>query len=150
MAATTVKKVFKSTFPSVQYFFRNGKQAAFINHRYITSIESEIAELEEEIKSHLNPHLYIDANETEVAASEKSALETIKEQALKEARAQVLKEMEAATAKSNDRGTSAQYNPTAGMVNSNTIAEAMSGSDSAAGADAPVGKLTINVGKAGK
>lgn len=58
-------RVYKATFNSLNYLFKNGKPAIFVSGRFCTDVESEIKELDEEI-AQKHPHIFIDSNEREV------------------------------------------------------------------------------------
>jgi hypothetical protein len=51
--------VFKSTMPSINYIFKNGKAAPFVGGIFTTDVQSEIDELEAEVLNR-HPHIYID------------------------------------------------------------------------------------------
>lgn len=93
----SIISVFKSHLPSVSFFFKNGKQAPFINGEYVTEIESEIAELRAEIgeydstKSN-HPHIYIDPAKKEIDTEAPSAIDIIKQEAYAQARKDLLAE----------------------------------------------------------
>lgn len=60
-----ILQVFKATFPSISYIFKDGTPAYFVRGMYCTDEESKIAELKAEIaKKH--PHIYIDPNQTQI------------------------------------------------------------------------------------
>lgn len=92
-----ILSVFKSKVPSISYFFKNGKQAPFINGKFITDVESEIEELMADIGAigsdkSKHPHLYVDPDEKEFDTEAPSYEETIRAQE----RAKVLAEISAA------------------------------------------------------
>lgn len=92
-----ILKVFKSKVSSVSYFFKNGKQAPFINGKFITDIENEIKELMEDIgdigsDKSKHPHLYVDPDEKEFDTEAPSYEEVIRAQE----RTKVLAEIAAA------------------------------------------------------
>ena len=129
-----IKRVFKSRIPSCSYFFKNGKQAAFIGGKYVTDVDIEIAELESEIgKSGLtepnksdHPHIYIDQREKEINTEALDPIAEIKRKAVEEYLAAQKKALNAAGNVSSSKVMPA----TTGMVNSTTIAEGAAGSDS--------------------
>lgn len=57
----TIKTVFTNSLKDCNYVFLNGKVAHFINGVYLTDIESEIKELENEIKA-FHPHIGQDSD----------------------------------------------------------------------------------------
>lgn len=129
----TIKKVFKSTQPSIQYCFKNGKIAAFANFEYATELESEIAELQAEIgeegqgKSR-HPHLYVDPDKAEIDTEAMDPLEVIRKKAVEEyikTQARAMNASKNVSSYDNSVGNK-------GMVTTATIAEAMSDSDSGA------------------
>lgn len=82
----SIKKVFKSYIPSVNYVTQRGRTCSFVEGRYETDVPEEIAELNSVCESKSNPHLYIDINEVEIdttvqerlqAASQKAVLEEL-------------------------------------------------------------------------
>jgi hypothetical protein len=85
----SIKSVFMCRMPSMNYVFANGKYAHFIESRYLTDIESEIAELNKEILIG-NPFFYIDENQKTFDSSLQDKLNT----AVAEAKLKVLKEEE--------------------------------------------------------
>jgi hypothetical protein len=96
-------RVFKAHLPSVNYIFRNGKPAIFVNGRYATDMPSEIQELEEEI-GFGHPHLYIDADEKEVDSAQVDPIAALTDRI----RAKLIAEMAVATDMSNDMGETKQ------------------------------------------
>lgn len=105
----SIRKIFKCYIPSCSYFFKNGKQAAFLNGQYTTDNQQEISELMAEVgeigkHSSKHPHIYVDADEQEIDSDALSPLEELK----RKAREEVLAEMAAASNATNDMGTSIQ------------------------------------------
>jgi len=98
-----IAKVFKATLPSVNYIFRNGKPAIFINSRFATAIQTEIDELEAEIAAG-HPHLFIDEAEKTIDAKLIQPMEALREKL----RAEIMAEMAKAVDPTNDMGTSEQ------------------------------------------
>ena len=95
-----ILKVFKATLPSINYIFRNGKPAIFIQGKFATGVEAEITELEDEIyKGH--PHIYVDKEEATVDSEMVDPIQALRAKI----EAQIRAEMAAATDLSNDRGT---------------------------------------------
>ena len=137
MVTESLKKVFKSRIPSINYIFPNGKPAIFVFGKYITDNEEEIAHLTKEIKDG-HPHLYIDDNETEVQApaSGNELIAGIRAQL----RAELIAEMAKATNPANDMGnsTAEPLKP----ANSQDVAQA------AAGGSAGVGLVSLATLKA--
>jgi hypothetical protein len=113
-------KLFKACLPSVNYVFRNGKPGIFVNGRYATSIPEEIEELTAEINAG-HPHLFIDAEESEIDSEKVDPIQALRASIEKEIRAQ----MAAATNPENDMGESAQ-GPVV-PTNTNNIAQAATG-----------------------
>ena len=66
-------RVFKSTMPSVNFIFGNGKPAIFIAGVYRTNIDWEISALDYEVSSG-HPHIFIDPEEKEVMSGHLSIL----------------------------------------------------------------------------
>jgi hypothetical protein len=95
-----ILKVFKSSLPSVNYIFGNGKPAIFQNNKYTTGVEAEIQELENEIRLG-HPHIYIDPADSEIDSEAATPAELLREQIRKE----IIAEMAAATDPNNDRGS---------------------------------------------
>lgn len=120
------KRLFKSTIPSQKFIFPNGKEAIFINGRFLTDVEEEIEILNKEVKQG-NPHIYIDDKEKEVdvAANPLAEIESkLREKILAEIAA---KEKEA-TNPANDMGTTTEGK--LNVANSATVAAAAAGSAS--------------------
>lgn len=82
-----ILKVFKSSMPSLNYVTKKGANLAFNHGRYHTERASEIAELEEEIKSG-HPHIFVDPNEKEIDTTLQDEIA----KAQKEAAERILKE----------------------------------------------------------
>ncbi len=138
----TIKKIFKSQMPSCNYVFRNGVVAHFINGKYATDQETEIAEITAEITAR-HPHLYVDANESEIDSEALSPMEIIKQKAV----AEYIANMAAATNPANDRGTSEKEKPTAGMATSRSNAATALASDSQASANVASAMAAIKAAK---
>lgn len=62
-------RVFKSNIPASKYILKSGKEAKFVDGRFLTAIEGEIKEMEVEIAAG-HPHLYIDNAEKEIDAKD--------------------------------------------------------------------------------
>lgn len=122
--ADIMHKAFKSVTPFMQYAFKDGTMAVFVNNLYHTDDINKINELMEEIgdiglgKSR-NPVLYIDENEQEVdpeALTPAAILE-------KQIRAKILAEMAAASDITNDRGTTDNSGFSASIGNTQSAAQ---------------------------
>lgn len=96
-------RVFKATLPSVNYIFKNGKPAIFINGMYTTDVPFEIEELDAEIATR-HPHIFIDESMREIDSAKVDPIAALREKIIAEYKAT----MEAATAQDNDLGTSTQ------------------------------------------
>jgi len=83
-----ILKVFKSYLGNSSFFFKDGKQAAFLGGRFVTGVESEIAELQNLVDNH-HPHIYVDAQDSEVDSEALTPMEQLKA----DIRAQVLAEL---------------------------------------------------------
>jgi hypothetical protein len=114
-----IKKIFKSTVPSISYIARDGMQCAFIGGKHITDIDSHIAELTAESKSPANPYIYIDEAEAEIDTEALSPLEIIKAEAYAQAKADILRAMDA----NKDGGNYLTPDFNKSLGNSNTIAQ---------------------------
>lgn len=62
----SIKRVFKSWIPSVNYVTQRGRTCSFIEGRFLTDHLEEIAELTQMVNDKSNPHIYIDPNEQEI------------------------------------------------------------------------------------
>lgn len=80
----SIKKVFKSYIPSVNYVTQKGRTCVFVEGRFESDHPEEISELNDVCDKRLNPHIYIDPAEVEVdttlqdrlrIASQKAVLE---------------------------------------------------------------------------
>jgi hypothetical protein len=92
-------RLYKATLPSINYVFRNGKPAIFVQGRFSTGVPDEIAELDDEIaKGH--PHIFVDAEEKEISSVFVDPIQALRSKIEAEVRAQ----MAAASNLSNDRG----------------------------------------------
>ena len=131
----SIKKVFKCRIPSCKYLFSNGKEANFIGGKYLTDLDIEISQLENEIKSG-HPHIYVDAAEKEVDTEQMDPIEQIKKKAI----AEYLAAQKAALDPNNDRG-STEAGKLQGIANSTTIAPLVDGSDKTEGLDPSTSSL---------
>lgn len=102
-AESVLLHVFYSTLPSVNYIFKNGKPAIFIDKVFRTAIESEIAELTQEVADG-HPHIYIKEDEKTVQSDMLDPMNVLRERFFKEFQAQ----QAAAVNPENDMGTSTQ------------------------------------------
>jgi hypothetical protein len=96
-------RVFKATLPSVNYIFKNGKPAIFVNGMYTTDVPFEIEELDAEIATR-HPHIFIDESMREIDSAKVDPIAALREKIIAEYQAT----MAAATAQDNDLGTSTQ------------------------------------------
>jgi hypothetical protein len=122
----TTLKVFFSKAPTTGYVFKTGRAVHFVNHKYATTIKSEIAELTEECQLsesnyHINPH------QLEIDFAELDPIAVIKAKALAEARAEVA----AATQITRDMGATDQTAKLSGIANTSDV----SGATIASGTD---------------
>jgi len=96
-------RVYKATLPSVNYIFRNGKPAIFVQGKFATGVADEIAELDDEIaKGH--PIIYVDAAEREIDSEAVDPLAALRAKIIAEYKASEA----AAIDPTNDMGTSTQ------------------------------------------
>lgn len=133
-------RVFKSTIPSVNYLFTNGKPAIFVNGTYRTDADWEITELEKEIALK-HPHIYIDANEREIDSELVDPMANLRHRIIQE----YLAKQAAATDPDNDMGTTDQ-NVKLIPTNSRDVAQAAVGAASGAGLSARLANLTGKTG----
>jgi hypothetical protein len=96
-------RVFKATLPSINYIFKNGKPAIFINGMYTTDVPFEIEELDAEIATR-HPHIFIDEAMREIDSAKVDPIAALREKIIAEYKAT----MAAATDQDNDRGNSVQ------------------------------------------
>lgn len=94
-------RLYKSYLPTVNYILGNGKPAIFIEGRYATEVESEIAELDNEVRLK-HPHIYIDDAEKEVDSVKVDPIEALTTRIREELR----EEMKLASMTVKDMGTS--------------------------------------------
>lgn len=121
----TIRSVFKSHLPSVNFFFANGQQAAFMLGRFETSNPDQIYQLDNEIR-HGHPHIYVDPTDKEVDTEAPTPMELIRAEALAQARA----ELAAAGSMSMKVSTSDSGEFRNSVTNTSTIAEGAAASDS--------------------
>lgn len=76
-------KLYKCSIPSCKYFFKDAHPAYFVEGRFATQDETEIAELDAEIKAK-HPHIYIDSNETEADAAVQDPMSALKKKIIAE------------------------------------------------------------------
>lgn len=106
---------FCSNLPSSKYVFRSGKVANFVRGQYLTTIQSEIDELNNEIELG-HPHISIDPKEKTVDSMHADPLAKIKKQAIEE----YIAAQAAAIDPSNDMGNTSAA-PNAGLVTSRGV-----------------------------
>ena len=99
----SIAKIYKATLPSVNYIFKNGKPAIFVQGKYATSVSAEIDELDGEIALG-HPHIFVDPNEAEIDSEALSPIEAL----TAKIRADLMAEMAKAVDPTNDMGTSDQ------------------------------------------
>lgn len=99
----TTLRVFKSTIPSVNFIFANGKPAIFQQGVYRTDVDWEIAELEKEVLAR-HPHIYIDEKEREIDSEMVDPMNALRAKII----ADYLASEQAATNLSNDMGATLQ------------------------------------------
>lgn len=89
-----IKKVYKSTMPSLNYVTRLGRNVNFGIHQKVeTDHPQEIEELEREV-ANKHPHIYIDPNETEVDTTLQDRIREAQLEAAKDVLAAYNKEQE--------------------------------------------------------
>lgn len=113
-------KLYKSTFPSIQYVMPDGGVVEFVAGRFATAAPKLIAQLDAEIAAG-HPHIFIDKNEKEVDSEAMDPLEVVKRKAV----ADYIASQKAANAIGNDRGNSVQG--PARLTNSQDVASASAG-----------------------
>ena len=99
----TTLRVFKSTIPSVNFIFANGKPAIFQQGVYRTDVEWEIAELEKEVLAK-HPHIFIDEKEREIDSEMVDPMNALRAKIISD----YLAAQEKATNPMNDMGTTTQ------------------------------------------
>lgn len=112
--------VFKSTLPSINYIFKDGRQAVFTHGMYTTDNQKFIDELNEEIAAG-HPHIVVDPDKRTMDSSELDPIANLRERL----RAEILAEMEKASDPSNDMGKSEPAK--LGAANSMDVASAAMG-----------------------
>lgn len=122
-----IKQVFISSLGNSKYIFTNGKEANFINGEYSTDIESEIADLENQIKAG-HPHIGRNIAKLTVDTDSMDPIEDIKRRAIEE----YVAKQKAASDIKNDRGTTEQSARLGGILTSRNVAAATAGSSSGA------------------
>lgn len=95
-----VATIFKATLPSINYVFKNGKPAIFVFGKFVTAVKAEVDELKAEVEAG-HPHIYIDKEEAEIAASAIDPMAGLRAQI----EAEIMAKMAAATSPENDMGT---------------------------------------------
>ena len=99
----SIATIFKAQIPSVNYIFKNGKPAIFVQGKFATDIAAEVEELKAEIAAG-HPHIYIDEKEAEIDSNLINPIQALRAQIEAELRA----EMAAATNPANDMGNTAE------------------------------------------
>lgn len=92
--------LYMSHAPSIKFVFKSGEVANFVHHRYYTTKENEIRELDYEIKVMKHPAFYINPRETKVNPAEQDPLIRFKKKVIEE----YLRELAAKTDPNNDMG----------------------------------------------
>lgn len=118
----TTLRVFKSTIPSVNFIFANGKPAIFQQGVFRTEVDWEIAALEAEIKNG-HPHIYIDEAEREIDSELVDPINALRARIISE----YLAAQEAAVNPANDMGSTTQESLK--PANSQDVAAAAAGGD---------------------
>jgi hypothetical protein len=128
---------FKSTYPHINYIFKNGKQAIFVNGVYRTDVQWEIDELMHEI-SLGHPHIAVDAEAPTIDSEMIDPMNALRAKIIAEFLAKEAK----ATDPNNDMGNT---DPNAKLMpgNSRDISEAASG-----GSGVPLSQRLVNLTKA--
>jgi len=103
MAATKVFNKFCSNLPSSKYVFRSGKVAHFVGGQYLTTVKSEIEELNDEIEAG-HPHIYVDSAEVTVDSESLDPLAKLRKSIID----QYIKDQAKAVNPDNDMGNSVQ------------------------------------------
>ena len=109
--------VYKTRVNNSRYVFSNGAVATFRGDTFVTEDESEIAQLDNEIRLK-HPSIYQEANQRGIDPKSLDPMEIFKEKII----AEYLAKVAAAQNPLNDRGTSTAQNPQAGISNSSGIA----------------------------
>lgn len=112
--------VYKSTFPSINYLFKNGKAAIFVQGAYRTNVAWEIQELEAEVANN-HPHIFVDAKEKTIEARLVDPMEALKDKIIKEH----MENLARATDPDRDMGTTEHLK--LNTATSRNVAEAMLG-----------------------
>ncbi len=118
----TTLRVFKSTIPSVNFIFANGKPAIFQQGVFRTAVDWEIAVLEAEIAAG-HPHIYIDEAEREIDSELVDPMNALRAKIIGE----YLAAQEAAVNPANDMGSTTQESLK--PANSQDVAAAAAGGD---------------------
>jgi hypothetical protein len=103
----TTLHIFKSTLPSVNYIFGNGKPAVFQQGRYLTDQEEEVATLQYEIKKG-HPHIFQDPAELTVESDMLDPMVALKAKVREQVLAELAEEAARAIDPKRDMGTSNQ------------------------------------------
>lgn len=109
--------VYKTRVNNSRYVFSNGTVATFRGDTFITDDESEIAQLDNEIRLK-HPSIYEDPRQRGIDPKTLDPMEIFKEKII----AEYLTKVASAQNPLNDRGSSVVQNPQAGISNSSGIA----------------------------
>jgi hypothetical protein len=109
--------VYKTRVNNSRYVFSNGTVATFRGDTFITEDESEIAQLDNEIRLK-HPSIYQEPGQRGIDPKTLDPMEIFKEKII----AEYLAKVAAANNPLNDRGNSVAQNPQAGISNSSGIA----------------------------
>lgn len=109
--------VYKTRVNNSRYVFSSGTVATFRGDTFITEDESEIAQLDNEIRLK-HPSIYQEAGQRGIDPKTLDPMEIFKEKII----AEYLAKVAAAQNPLNDRGSSVAQNPQAGISNSSSIA----------------------------
>src|SRR6267378_753873 len=121
----SMKNLYKSRLPVCIYLFANGKPAVFAEGKYATNHPDEVEALNKEV-AYGHPHIYIDAEESEIDSKYQDPMEAIRARIISDYIAQ----QAAATNPANDRGTTDMTEKLKGISTSATVAAHASGSSS--------------------
>lgn len=87
----SIKNVYKSYIPSVNYVTVRGRTCIFREGRYETDVQEEIAELEHVVSNKSNPHIFVDPEEKTIDTTLRERIQ----KAMQEAAERVLSEANA-------------------------------------------------------
>lgn len=93
-----IYKIFKATVPSMRFVFKDGVSGIFVNGKFMTDVDSQIAELMDEVKikgfgKSFHSTIYVDPTEEELDSEAPTPYEVLKKEMYDQAMADIKRSM---------------------------------------------------------